>query len=74
MSESAAVKILPDESVKAGVIAMLQRLPDDVTYEEILEAIDVRREIEQRLAEADNNPDAFLTHEEVKQRVAKWLE
>jgi hypothetical protein len=72
MGETTSVETGPFKTVKAGVIAMLHRLPDDVTYDEILEAIDLRREIEQRLNEADENPDDFLTHEEVKQRVASW--
>ena len=74
MSKPTAVETLPQETVKAGVIAMLHRLPDNVTYEEILEAIDVHREIEQRLEESENDPESCVTHEEVKQRVAKWLE
>jgi predicted transcriptional regulator len=70
MSKPSAVDTLPEETVKAGVIAMLQRLPDDVSYEEILDAIELRREIEQGLKEIDAGD--VVSHEEVKRRVASW--
>ena len=47
---------------------MLQRLPDDVTYEEILEAIDLRREIERGLKEIDAGD--VVSHDGVKRRFA----
>lgn len=70
MSNSSPVDTLPDESVKAGIIAMLHRLPDDVTYDEIVEAIDLRREIERGLKEIDAGD--VVSHEEVKRRIASW--
>jgi len=68
MTESTSVETVPAEPVKSGVIAMLQRLPDDVTYEEILEAIDLRREIERGLKEIDAGD--VVSHDEVKRRFA----
>jgi len=72
MSESTSLETAAAQNVKAGIIAMLQRLPDDVTYEDILEAIDVRREIERGLKEIDAGD--VVSHEEVKRRIASWHE
>jgi hypothetical protein len=72
MGESTSIETGPSKTVKAGVVAMLHRLPDDVTYDEILEAINLRREIQQRLMEEVENPNDFVTNEEMKRRVASW--
>ncbi len=50
---------------------MIKNLPDDSTMEEIIEAIYVRQKIEKGLK--DSEEGKLFTHEEAKERLAKWL-
>ena len=56
---------------KAEVIAMIERMVDDVTLEEIIEAIEVRMQIEEGLLEIEAG--RTIPHEEVIRRHSKWL-
>lgn len=58
-------------TVKEIAIELIRQLPDDTTLDEIMEELFVRRTIEERLRELDEQ--GGLSHEEVKQRLAKWL-
>ena len=59
------------ESVKDGVIEAIRQLPDDVSVEDILEALYVRRKIEIGLRQCADGQT--LTHDEAMKRLGKWL-
>ena len=56
---------------KEDIIEMIQALPDDVSVEDIMEAIYVRKKIERGLK--DSEEGELYTHEEAKERLARWL-
>jgi predicted transcriptional regulator len=62
-------KIMAKE--KDTIIEMIKTLPDDTTMEDIIEAIYVRKKIEKGLK--DSQEGRLFTHEEAKERLAKWL-
>ncbi|MDJ0824712.1 MAG: hypothetical protein QNJ16_04345 [Rhodobacter sp.] len=57
---------------KESVQAMIQKLPDDVTYEEMLYKLYVLESIEAGMADVEAG--RTFTHEQVKRRLAKWLD
>ncbi len=57
-------------SVKEEIHALIDRLPDDATYEDIEYAIYVRREIELGLQEAETGP--FYTLDEAAAEMKSW--
>jgi len=57
-------------SVKEEIHALIDRLPDDATYEDIEYAIYVRREIELGLQEAESGQ--LLSQEEAEARILSW--
>jgi predicted transcriptional regulator len=59
------------ETEKDNIIKMIKTLPNDVSMEDIIEAIYVRKKIEKGLK--DSEEGRLYTHEEAKQRLAKWL-
>ena len=56
---------------KENILKMIQDLPDDISMEDIIEAIYIRKKIEKGLK--DSNEGKLYTHEEAKERLAKWL-
>jgi predicted transcriptional regulator len=58
-------------STKEAVLDVVRRMPDDATLEDIMEALYVRRRIAESERELDEGRG--IPHEEVKQRLAKWL-
>jgi hypothetical protein len=59
-------------TAKSVAIELIQKLPDDTTIDEIIEALFVRCTIEERLQERDRS--GGLSHESVIQRLACWLD
>ena len=57
---------------KEYIIEMLKNLPDDVSMEDIIEAIYVRKKIEKGLK--DSEEGNLYTHEEAKELLKKWLQ
>ncbi len=57
-------------SVKEEIHALIDRLPDDATYEDVEYALYVRREIELGLQEAESGQ--LLTQEEAEVRILGW--
>jgi len=57
-------------SVKEELHALIDRLPDDATYDDARYAIYVRREIELGLQEIDRGE--LIPHEEVEARILGW--
>ena len=56
---------------KDSALQQIQAMPEDVTIDEILYHLYVRKQIEQGLADVDAG--RTYTTDEVKQRLAKWL-
>jgi len=56
---------------KENILEMIKSLPNDVGVEEIIEAIYVRQKIQKGLKDSDEG--RLFTHEEAKERLAKWL-
>jgi len=56
---------------KQEVFKILEKLPDDASYEDIQYHIYVRQKIEKGLRDIDEG--RLLDHEEVERRMAKWL-
>ena len=50
-------------SAKSSVLEVVNALPNDVSWNEMLYRLQVRRQLEQAVSEADQG--VFLTHEEV---------
>jgi predicted transcriptional regulator len=59
-------------TAKTEVMAILDRLPDDASFEEIQYRIYVRQKIERGLQ--DVREGRTITQEEFEQRIEKWLQ
>ncbi len=59
------------ESPKQQVAEILEKLPDDASFEDIQYHIYVRQKIEEGLA--DIGAGRVISHAEVQRRLAKWL-
>jgi hypothetical protein len=58
-------------NVKENVIAMIQQMPDDVSVADIMAELYFRQKVDKGLAELDEGKG--ISHEEVKERMKKWL-
>jgi predicted transcriptional regulator len=58
-------------SAKKSTMTLLKRLPNDVTYEDIMYELYVLEKIERGLRELDEGRG--IPHEEVKKSLSKWL-
>lgn len=58
-------------STKQEVIKLIQDLPEDVTLEDIMVELFVRAKIESGIKQL--NQGKVLSHDEVKERMGKWL-
>jgi len=56
---------------KESIIQMIKNLPEDISLEDIIEAIYVRQKIEKGLK--DSKEGNLYTHEEAKEHLEKWL-
>ncbi len=59
-------------TAKEAVRDLLEKLPDDVSFEDIEYRIYVRSKIEKSLQAVEEG--RVLTQDEVEQRMAKWLD
>lgn len=57
---------------KDNIIQMIKKLPDNVSMDDIIEAIYVRQKIKKGLK--DSEEGRVYTHEEAKEILKKWLE
>jgi predicted transcriptional regulator len=57
--------------VKEDVIAMIQQMPDNVSIVDIMAELYFRQKVNEGLAELDEGMG--ISHEEVKERIKKWL-
>ena len=69
VSEGAKESIMP--TAKEEVRRMLDRLPDDASFEDIQYHIYVREKVERGLEAVEANQ--VLTEEEAERRLSKWL-
>lgn len=58
---------------KQRAAELLQQLPDDATYDEIQHHLHAAEVIRQRIAKSDDPKTRFLSNDEAKQRLSKWL-
>ena len=58
------------ENVKESIISYLSSLPDNVSIEDIMYHLYVRKKIQQGLNDVENGNT--LSHEEMKTRVKSW--
>lgn len=58
-------------STKEAVIEMIRRLPDDATVPDIMAELYVRQKVDEGLRQLDAGQG--IPHEEVKKRLARWL-
>lgn len=58
-------------TIKEDIISMLKNLPDDISVDEIIEAIYVRQKILKGLK--DSKEGNLYTHEEAREILEKWL-
>ena len=56
---------------KENIINMIKKLPDNVSMEDIIEAIYVRKKIEKGMK--DSEEGRVYTNEEAKEILKKWL-
>jgi len=58
-------------STKEAVLEMIRKLPDDVTVPDIMAELYVRQQVDEGLRQLEAGEG--VPHEEVKERLAKWL-
>jgi len=59
------------KTVKKNVLEVIKNLPDDSSYEDIMEKIYFMQKVEAGLKDVEEG--RVIPHEEVKKRLAKWL-
>lgn len=59
-----------DKTTKEAVLEMIRKMPDDVSLEEIFDAVRLRFEIEKSLRNVIAGK--AVNHEEAMKRLAKW--
>lgn len=60
----------PEQTDKQRILEILQRQPDDASYEELLRELAFERMIERGLADAEAG--RTISHEEMARRIAAW--
>jgi len=58
-------------SVKGEVIKLIQELPDNATFDDILYKLYVRAKIDEGIKEL--NEGKGIAHEEAMEKISKWL-
>jgi predicted transcriptional regulator len=57
--------------IKEQVIEMIQTLPDEVTVDEVMAELYFKLQVDSGLRELDEGKG--IPHEEVEERISKWL-
>ena len=57
--------------IKESVINLLDKLPDDTNYEDIIAEIYFKKQVEEGIEQLDKGQS--LSNEDVKKRMEKWL-
>ncbi len=58
-------------TVKEQVIHIIEKLPEDVTVDNIMETLYFKSQIDAGLRELDEGKG--IPHEKVKERISKWI-
>ncbi len=58
------------KTIKESAIHAIENLPEDVDYDDILEAIYIQQKIARGIQQLDNGD--YLAHDQVKERVKRW--
>lgn len=58
-------------NIKVEVISSIEKVPDDINYDDIIEMIEFMKEIKE--AEEDINHGKIHSHENVMKDAEKWL-
>ena len=58
-------------TVKQTALELIQRLPDQVSFEDIVEELCFRRHVDEGLRQLDDGEG--IEHEEAKRRLNRWL-
>lgn len=61
------------QTPKQRVTQLLQRLPDDASFDEIQHQLYQAELIRKRIAQSDDPHTQLLSNEEAKERLSKWL-
>jgi len=61
------------QTPKQRVSELLAQLPDDATFDEIQHHLHAAELIRQRVAKSDDPNAEFLSTEQAKERLSKWL-
>lgn len=59
------------ETVKKQVIKLIQTLPDEAGYDEIMGEIYFKQKVDKSLQQIDTGE--VLSHGEVKEKMSKWI-
>jgi len=60
------------QSVKESVLMVIKNLPDNVSYDDIMEALYVNQKIDKGIEQLDNGES--LSIEQLRERFKKWLQ
>ena len=63
-----AMETMP--TIKQTALHAIENLPEDVDYDDIMEALYVQQKIAKGIQQLDEGK--YVTHEQVKERVKKW--
>lgn len=58
---------------KDQMVEAIRALPDDATIRDAIEQLEFIEWIEKRIAEADADPEGWVSHEGARRRFAEWL-
>ena len=58
-------------SVKETILSAVHEMPDEVSFDEVLEQLEILADL--RRADAEIDAGDFVTHEEAKREIATWL-
>lgn len=58
-------------TIKEDVIEMINNLPPECNYDDIMAEIYFKQKVDQGLQEIEE--DKIISHEEAKQRLQKWI-
>ena len=60
------------QSVKDSILDVIKNLPDDASYDDIMEALYVNQKIDKGIEQLDNGES--LSIEQLRERFKKWLQ
>lgn len=66
-----AVRAVPMVNAKAEVEKLLEKLPENASFDDIQDPIDVRQKLERGLADVDEG--RVVEDAEVERRLSRWL-